>query len=435
MAPKPKKKSPAKRQEVRLVWRRIQDIEPNPRNPKEHDIPGIKASIRRFGFRGAIVMNGDRVTSEGHGRTEALMEMWSAGEPVPEGIRLKGKYWLAPLLVGMKFKSDREADLFTIPSNQLTIRGGWKEDLLAELLAETRSDPSGFDGTGFAEPDLEKLLRKLNRESEASRGQDDAPPLPKKAITKPGDVWILGDHRLLCGSCLELGSLLDVPAADLMVTDPPYGIDYTSIGRRIRKEKTGVDRTHSKIENDALGSDALQDALTQWFEHFRSILRPGAAYYVFSPSGELMLTMILAMQRAAMPFRWSLVWRKDALVMSRADYHLQHETIFYGWIEGAAHHAVADRTQSSVWDAPRPRVSAEHPTMKPVSLYERAYTNSSDPGDVVIEPFSGSGTAILAGESTSRVVRATELDPKYCDVAVQRWEELTGGKARRERKG
>jgi len=432
-----------KRQEVELVWRRIDRIPPHPDNPKQHDVPGIMASIERFGFRGAIVFNGRRVTSEGHGRTEALLKLYERdADTVPDGIRPGGKrdggMWLAPCLVGMTFKNADEEMTFLATANQLTIAGGWDDQALHKLLARTRATEDAFVGTGFIEADLAKLTRQLEREAgeHASTAGDVPPPAPpSKPTTKLGDVWRLGTHRLLCGSCVDLARILPKGRlGDLLVTDPPYGVDYTSIGRRLKKERTGVDTTHANIANDALPPAEMQAVWTEWFTAIRACLRKGAAYYVTGPAREPLLHLMLAMRDAGLPYRHQLVWDKGRIVMGRTDYHYEHEPILYGWAPGAARHPVCNRSETTVWRIERPTVSEHHPTMKPVLLYERAMENSSKVGDVCLEPFAGSGTAYLAAENVRRKVYGSELSPGYCDVIVQRWQEATGKKATRAKK-
>ena len=183
-----------------------------------------------------------------------------------------------------------------------------------------------------------------------------------------------------------------------------------------------------KIQNDDLSEEELEKFLTTALGLASEHCKPGGAWYVASPPGPLFVTFGTVLRRLGI-MRQTLIWAKDAFVLGRGDYHYRHEPICYGWKPGAAHHFVSDRTQDSIWEVPRPRASADHPTMKPVELVRRALRNSSDRGAIVAEPFGGSGTTLLAAEQEGRVARVIEKDPRYCDVIVRRWSEMTGGSA------
>jgi DNA modification methylase len=218
-------------------------------------------------------------------------------------------------------------------------------------------------------------------------------------------------------------------AADMVFCDPPYGISYV-----------GKTREALKIENDALGTEATRALVADSMRLALKYMKGGAAFYVCAPAGcsedgDMGLAFRQALADAGMRLRQAIAWVKDAFVMGRQDYHWRHEDILYGWKEGAGHYFVNDRTQDTVWEIPRPRRSEEHPTMKPVELVTRALANSSRPGELVYEPFSGSGTTIAAAEKLGRRCYAVELDPRYVDVAVRRWEKLTGQVATLEGSG
>jgi DNA modification methylase len=248
---------------------------------------------------------------------------------------------------------------------------------------------------------------------------DDVPPPGDESGIRLGDVFELGDHRLMCGdstSADDVAKLMAGETADIIWTDPPYGIDYS-----------GKTKDSLTILNDALTPEQTRALVATALA--LAPLRAGGAFYVASPSGDLELFFRLALEDAKLPLRQVICWVKDRFVLGRQDYHWRHESILYGWRDGAAHYFADDRTQDTVWEIARPAQSREHPTMKPVELVARALRNSSLPGQIVYDPFSGSGTTVLAAEQTGRRARAMELDPRYVAVAIRRWEDFTGRRA------
>jgi site-specific DNA-methyltransferase (adenine-specific) len=308
-----------------------------------------------------------------------------------------------------------------IADNKVAEMGAWDMPVLIDDV-KLAMDLEGFDleALGFNVSFVNQHLRLAGELQEP-----DMPTVPKKPVAKPGQVWQLGEHRIVCGSCADLKNIEQATLrkkARLMVTDPPYGVAYDG-GPGAKKKR------------EAILNDALDDMRSFWTECFKAVhpaMQPGACFYVTGPSGELMVELLLAMKDAGFPYRHTLVWVKQSLVMGRSDYQYQHEPIFYGWVDGAPHKPVDDRSETTVWQIDKPSKSELHPTMKPLELYARAMRNSSDEGDLVLEPFSGSGTAIMAAEQLGRRVAAVELSPGYVDVAIMRWEELTGGKATRD---
>lgn len=278
--------------------------------------------------------------------------------------------------------------------------------------------------------DLETFMPETRDELEAylhpedHPDQDDVPPPPKTPTTKQGDLYALGSHRLLCGDATnkqDLARLVDGDPVDMLFTDPPYGVSYVG--------KTGDALT---IQNDRLGADGTFSLLVA---SFRIVpLRRGGSFYICAPSGEMETVFRCALLETELDLRQGIVWVKDSLVLGRSDYHYQHETILYGWMKGAPHAFYGGRTQTTIWDIPRPKISAEHPTMKPIALCHRGIINSSLRGAIVGDFFSGSGSTLIACEQAERNCRALELDPAYCDVIVERWEALTGQKAHRDRR-
>jgi DNA modification methylase len=324
---------------------------------------------------------------------------------------------------------------------------------LQELMAATSTDNAAVQA-------LLDDLRKRHVEFDARDGEgltdpDAVPEIPKSPTTKPGDIWTLGDHRLVCGDIRTAGVLTEAThlrTADLVITDPPYGVGY------VGKTKDAL-----TIQGDDQDDGATRELVRTFLASMP--LKDGGPFYLFSPAGNTELQFRLAIVDAGLELRQALVWVKDQFVMGRQDYHWRHESILYGWRAGAAHYFKPDRTLDTVFDEQpdptkmtkselvaiakallehqqatvlredRPRRSELHPTIKPVALYQRLLENSSLGGDVVLDGFAGSGTAAIACEQTGRRAAMVELDPAYCDVAVQRWEEFSGQKARRESTG
>lgn len=251
---------------------------------------------------------------------------------------------------------------------------------------------------------------------------EDVPKPPAVPVTTPGELIILGRHRLHCADATRpeaYGVLLDGEPADMVWTDPPYNVAYQG--------KTADALT---IQNDAMDDAAFRAFLRAFFDTARAVTKPGGPIYVAHADSEG-LNFRGAMQEGGWLLKQCLVWVKQAFVLGRQDYHWQHEPILYGWAPGAAHAWAGDRTQSTVLRFDRPARNGDHPTMKPVGLVAACLKNSSHPGDLVLDPFGGSGTTLVAAEKTGRAARLLELDPRYCDVIVARWERITGRRAER----
>jgi DNA modification methylase len=280
---------------------------------------------------------------------------------------------------------------------------------------------------GFSDEEIDKLLNG-DEQSDGLTDEDAVPETPAEPTSKPGDLWILGNHRLLCGDSTVLTDverLMDGQLADMAFTDPPYNVDY---GNSAKDKMRGKDR---RILNDALGDGFYQflyDACVNLL-----VVTKGACYVCMSSSE------LHTLQKAWLDAggKWStfVIWAKNTFTLGRADYQRQYEPILYGWKQGTDHFWCGDRDQADVWFYNKPRVNDLHPTMKPVELVERALRNSSKSRDVVLDLFGGSGTTLIACEKTGRQARLIELDPKFVDVIVKRWEDYTGKKAVRENGG
>ena len=425
----------------RLEYVRLDEVEHAPRNPKGHDGAAIARAIEHHGF-GEVPLRDERTGRlvAGHGRHAQLVAMHAAGASAPDGIEVDTDgMWLMPLVAGWSSRSDADAEAYLVGSNQITTLGGWDDSGLADMLRDLQAADL-LDLTGFGNDDVTQLLADLGKDEPFGSGtadeadDTDAEP-PAEPVTQLGDVWTMGPHRLVCGDSTDArvwDAVMAGALADMVWTDPPYGVSYA--GSTGRAAQRGDDGDREMIENDDLSEVDLSLLLQAALGNACDNCVPGAVWYVAAPPGPLHL-VFGAVLRDLDIWRQTLAWVKDSFAFGRSDYHYRHEPIFYGWKPGAAHHAVPDRTQDTVWEIDRPRRSAEHPTMKPVTLVTRAVENSSKPGGLVVDPFGGSGTTLLACQITGRVGRLIELDPAYCDVIARRWQELTGELPYNERLG
>lgn len=431
----------------RIEYVPVDEVVPAEVNPRQHaSIEKVKGSIRRFGFVDGAVHDGrtGRIIA-GHGRTEALAAMRAAGEPAPEGVVVDGSgRWLMPVQVGWSSATDEEASVLLVNLNRLVETGGWVEGGLAALLSDLRASlpVADFELTGFDSAELDAMLAaQAEAEYESMPDPtdlDDAPEVPseEETVCRAGDVWVIGEHRLAVGDGTDptvVKAALGGAPAQMVFTDPPYGVSY--VGQR------GM-----KIVNDDLSASDLGRFLVALFRVIKAELVPGGTFYVCSPSGDLETEFRLALREVGLLQRQQLVWVKDSLVLGRWDYQSQHETIFYGWgdgaapedlplfdpehetliygwKDGAAHEFSGGRKQTTVWLYPKPRRSDLHPTQKPIALCRRAIGNSSLPGGGrgrVLDVCGGSGSTMVACQTLGRPASLVELDPPYADVIVER---------------
>ena len=272
--------------------------------------------------------------------------------------------------------------------------------------------------TGFSDDEIRALTPEVINEGLVDEDQTPEPPAEPK--TKPGDIYQLGKHRLMCGdstSIEALETLCDGQLVDMWLTDPPYNVAYE-----------GKTKDALKIKNDSMADDDFRQFLRDSYVAADSVMKPGAVFYIWHADSEG-YNFRGAAKDAGWQVRQCLIWKKQTMVMGRQDYHWKHEPCLYGWKDGAGHLWSADRKQTTILEFDRPSRNGEHPTMKPVALFEYQMLNNTKGGDIVLDSFGGSGTTLIAAEKNGRVARLMELDPKYCDVIVQRWEEFTGKKA------
>lgn len=379
---------------------KISSLQLDPNNARKHsgqNLDAITGSLNLFGQRKPIVITDANIIVAGNGTLEAAKSLgWTEISIVRTPTD-----WTAEQIKAYALADNRTAEM-----------AEWDSKILAEQLLEL--DAVGWDVAEFGFEPLHPPLDPV----------EDGPLSFDEVATRcqMGDVWILGEHKLICGDSLEVSvmdKLLGADKADIVWTDPPYGVDY------VGKTKDAL-----KIQNDNMNFNQLEDFLRQAFNNIYQATKPGACWYVAAPSGDLFLAFAKPLKELEV-WRHTLVWVKDTLVMGRADYHYRHESLLYGWTPGAAHQEPPDRKQDTVWEIARPKASKEHPTMKPIELIARALKNSSKPKQIVLDSFGGSGSTLIAAEQLKMKARIIEIDPKYCDVIIDRWERLTGSTASR----
>ena len=300
------------------------------------------------------------------------------------------------------------------------ISGEWDNTKLEELLAELKETDIDMDITGFSFDEVDNILKDITGSKEDNFDIDSAYEEIKEPITKPGDIWILGNHRLMCGDSTQKENvlrLMNKQEADMILTDPPYNVDY---------EGKTVDAL--KIANDNMNQTEFYNFLLDSFRNMFEVTKCGSSIYVFHADTEG-LNFRNAFNAVGFKLAQCLIWVKNTFVMGRQDYQWRHEPILYGWKEGAGHYFIDSRNQSTVLEFDKPSRNAEHPTMKPIDLLVYLIKNSSKENDLILDLFGGSGSTLIAAEQTQRTCYMMELDQKYCDVIVRRWETLTGEKA------
>jgi DNA modification methylase len=374
----------------------------NARTHSDEQVAQIAASIREWGWTMPVLVDEAGTIVAGHGRVLAAQRLG-----LPE----------VPVMVATGW-SEAKRRAYVIADNKLALNAGWDEELLRLELGELKGLGVDLGLTGFGELELEKLLISADGDSDP----DDAPEPPAEPISRPGDLWICGEHRVLCGDATvraDVEKLLDGELADMAFTDPPYNVNYANSAKDKLRGK------NRPILNDALGEGF--EALLHAANANMLAVTKGAIYICMS-SSELD-TLQKAFREAGGKWSTFVIWAKNAFTLGRADYQRQYEPILYGWKDGAEHYWCGARDQGDVWLFDKPHKNDLHPTMKPVALVERAIRNSSKSRDIVLDPFGGSGTTMIAAERTGRRARLLELDPRYVDVVVRRWEELSGLKA------
>jgi DNA modification methylase len=387
---------------LRVEYRPATALIPYANNARTHSdaqVAQISASIREFGWTNPILVDGDNGIIAGHGRLLAARMLGMATVPVIE-------------LAGL---SEVQKRALVIADNKLALNAGWDTDVLALELADLGDLGFDLSLTGFN--DLE--IAALAKGTIGLTDPDDIPEPPALPVSVLGDLWIMGRHRLICGDSTSANDVVRVLAGikpHLLVSDPPYGVSYDPAWRQ--RFADGGDLATGKV---------LNDDRADWRDAWA--LFPGDVAYVWCASlhSHEVAGSLLA---SGFELRSQIVWDKTRLVIGRGDYHWQHEPAWYAVRKGRKGHWAGDRKQTTVWAIPHRKSSTGHGTQKPVECMKRPIENNSSPGQAVYEPFCGSGTTIIAAEMTGRACHAIELDPAYVDVAVERWQEFTGEKAR-----
>jgi len=379
----------------------------NARTHSAEQVAQIAASIREFGFTNPLLVDSDNGLIAGHGRLMAARKLGMVEVPA----------------IVLDYLSEAQKRALVIADNKLALNAGWDDELLRvefDGLAELGFD---LDLTGFSLDEINALTPEVL--NPGLTDEDAVPGPPETPITVLGDIWVLGRHRLMCGDSTAIDaveSLMDGQSADMVFTDPPYNVDYSGRG----KNDLG------KIKNDNMSESEFEQFCRDVFTCYAAVMKPLACIYVCHPDSAS--APKLAFEKTfAECFKKSstIIWMKQSAGMGWQDYRAQHEPILYGWKEGSGKHFFCgDRSKTTVWNIGRDaQISYVHPTQKPVALPSEAILNSSKGEDIVVDLFCGSGSTLIACEKTSRNARMMELDPKYCDVIIKRWQDFTGMQA------
>lgn len=389
----------------------IADLIPYARNSRTHSeeqVTQIAASIKEFGFLNPVIVDGEKGIIAGHGRVMAAKKLGMTELPAVEASHL----------------TDAQRRAYIIADNKLALNAGWDDEMLRVEFAELTDLGFDLDLTGFSLDEIDAL--QIEEIEPGLTDEDAVPEVLAQPVTVEGDVWLLGRHRLLCGdstSIDHLERLCDGQLVDMWLTDPPYNVAYE-----------GGTKEKLTIQNDSMSNDSFRQFLRDSYTAADTVMKKGAVFYIWHADSEG-----YNFRGAASDIGWQirqcLIWKKSSLVMGRQDYHWMHEPCLYGWKDGAAHLWAADRKQTTILEFNKPLRNGEHPTMKPVELFEYQMLNNTKGSDLVLDSFAGSGTTAIACEKHGRMARLMELDPKYCDVIIKRWQDFTGKQATLEATG
>ena len=380
----------------------------NARTHSDAQVAQIAASIREFGFTNPVLTSDDNTIIAGHGRVMAARKLGLTNIPV---IRLS-------------HLSETQRKAYILADNKLALNAGWDDNLLSIELADLKDLGFDTDLTGFSADEIAALMPV--EVTEGLMDDDDVPEVPIDPVTKLGDVWLLGKHRVMCGdstSVDDLAKLTQGILVDMWLTDPPYNVAYE-----------GGTKEKLTIKNDSMGDDQFRQFLRDAYTAADTVMKQGAVFYIWHADLEG-YNFRGAAKDAGWKVRQCLIWKKSSMVLGRQDYQSKHEPCLYGWKDGAGHLWAADRKQTTIMEFDKPARNGEHPTMKPVALFEYQLLNNTKGGDIVLDSFGGSGTTLIAAEKNGRFARLMELDPKYCDVIVKRWQDFTGKQATLEATG
>ena len=372
----------------------IDKLIPYARNARTHSkeqINQLRASLREFGFVSPCIIDKEYNIIAGHGRVLAAREEGMTEIPC----------------VFAEHLTDAQKRAYILADNRLALNAGWDEEMLSVELSDLQGNAFDLSLLGFSDAEMNKLMGGMENAKDDDFDVD--AELRKPTVSKLGDLWLLGNHRLVCGDSTQPETytlLMDGKPANLVVTDPPYNVDYEG--------------SAGKIKNDHMATDAFYQFLLAAFTQMEKVMAQDASIYVFHADTEG-LNFRKAFTDAGFYLSGTCIWKKQSLVLGRSPYQWQHEPVLFGWKKSGKHAWYADRKQSTIWEFDKPRKNGDHPTMKPVPLLAYPIVNSSMTGCVVLDPFGGSGSTLIACEQTGRVCRMAELDEKFCDVIVRRF--------------
>jgi len=388
------------------IWP-IEKLVPYARNPRTHSdaqVKQIAASIAEFGFVNPVLVDSGAGILAGHGRLLGAQALTLKEVPV--------------IVLDHLTPAQRRA--YLIADNKLAELAGWDEGLLRMELKELELEDFDLAVIGFSDEELRELLADQDEPTPGLTDEDAVPEPPERPVTAAGDLWVLGKHRVLCGDATDLQavqSLVESAHADLVFTDPPYNVDYE-----------GYTADKLTIKGDRMKPAEFDRFLHGAFASYRATVKPGASLYVCHASS-VQREFQNALESTGFDVRCQIIWAKNTFAWGHGRYKFQHEPIFYCHVAKQKDPWYGDKSQSTLWQEKKPAANRLHPTMKPVELIERALVNSSKGGDCVLDLFGGSGSTLIACERRNRHARLMELDPKYTDVIVKRWQEYTGGHA------
>ena len=388
-------------QDMTWVSLPVDSLKPAAYNPRkklkkgDKEYEKIKKSIVEFGYVDPIIVNFDGTVIGGHQRLTVLSDLG----------------YKEVQCVQVRIDDENKVKALNVALNKIT--GAWNEELLADLMVDLQDADFNLDLTGFEAPEIDQLFSKVHNKEVKEDDFDVDGELTKPTISKQGDIWHLGKHRVICGDSTKLETyqlLLGDKKANLVVTDPPYNVN--------------VEETAGKIKNDDMSDADFYQFLFNMFVNVEQSMEDDASIYVFHADTEG-LNFRRAFKDAGFYLSGCCVWKKNALVLGRSPYQWQHEPVLYGWKQKGKHQWFSDRKQTTIWEYDRPKSSKEHPTMKPVQLMAYPIQNSSMRGTLILDPFLGSGSTLIAADQTGRVCYGIELDEKFVDVIVKRYMEAT----------
>lgn len=380
----------------------LDELRPAAYNPRKKLKPGdkeyekIKNSIQEFGYVEPIIVNYDMTVIGGHQRLTVLRDLG---------------YTEAQCVV-LHIEDENKVKALNIALNKIT--GAWNEQLLADLLVDLQSVDFNMDLTGFEAPEIEQLFSKVHNKKIKEDDFDVDAELQKPPVSKQGDLWLLGKHRVLCGDSTlpdTYTTLMEGVRANMVLTDPPYNVN--------------VEESAGSIKNDNMPDEDFYKFLFAAFVNMEQSMASDASIYVFHADSKGLIFR-RAFEDAGFYLSGCCIWKKNTLVLGRSPYQWQHEPCLFGWKKGGKHQWYSDRKQTTIWEYDRPRASKDHPTMKPIALMAYPIQNSTMSNCIVLDPFLGSGSTLLACEQTGRICYGVELDPKFVDVIVKRYLEAGG---------